>query len=142
MIKQHPVSTVYDTRAKGLLRGLAVSVGTTAIFTALASWAILKELVPQMWIGYLAMGIILLSVMLGTKMALREIRTGIMIQGAICALLYWLTLMVLNLVLCKGEYNGVWVTLFLALGGGISAVFMKFEPKRKKHPRKQKYWNG
>ena len=142
MTKTHQVKGAPLPLWNAMLKAWGISIGVTLLATAIMARLILSGVLKGNTIGYIAMGIILISVIVGSVHGARSAGS----RGAIAAVsnagLYWLTLVILNALVCKGEYHGLWVTLFLALGGGISAFFMKFERKKKKTPWTRKRRTG
>lgn len=142
MTKTHRVKGAPLPLWNAMLLGWGISIGITLLATAIIARFILSEFLPSGSIGYIAMGIILISVIAGSVKAAGSVIKQRAIVSVTNGVLYWLTLVLVNALACKGEYHGLWVTLFLALGGGISANFMKFERKKKKTSRGRKKRTG
>ena len=142
MTKTHRVKSGPLPLWKSMLQGWGISIVITLLATAAMAKLILSGVLPEGSIGYIAMGIILGSVIAGSITAAHSAGNRSAIAAISNAGLYWLTLVLVNALVCKGEYYGLWVTLFLALGGGISTIFMKFERKKKKTPLGRKRRTG
>lgn len=132
-IKNAPIP-VPEALLRGWVRGIIVTIAGTAIL----SWMILNETIKESTIGYAAMGIILISVFLASGKAVKAAKRNGLIIAALSGLIYWLSLVSANLLMCKGEYHGLWVTLFLALGGGTAANFLNFAGKTKSHSSRRR----
>ena len=121
-----------------LLKGSGVCILLTLIGSGIISWLVMGETIRESGIGYSIMGLILLTAIIGSMTAMGRVDRNHALTGALMGIIYWIILLGGNLLLCKGEWEGLWVTLFLALGGAIGAIFLQFRPKRKRYGSRRK----
>ncbi len=121
-----------------VLRGALISVGIMIAGTALMSYLIVMEILKESAIGYSAMGILLVSTMVGSMAATRNYQTKKLMISALAGSMYLLLLLTGNALLYKGGYEGVGVTVALVIGGSIAASFLGNEAGKRRYPSKRK----
>jgi len=110
---------------KGLLVGLGISICVTVAGSALTAWFVIKETVPFDSVGWFAMGITLLSSLLGAWVASAKIKTK---TAAVCALsagMYYLTLLGMTALFFGGQYHGLGTTAIAVAVGSALALVIK-----------------
>ena len=106
----------------GAALGVGVSISITVLGAMLLAWLIVSERMAETAVGYGAMLILVLSSFLGSLIGCAVIKRRRLMVCGICMAGYYLGLIMIAL-LFGGEFQGMGVTaLFVALGGGITAV--------------------
>lgn len=104
-----------------VLKGTMASLGITVLGAMLMSWLILRETLKETAIGYSAMGILLLSSLIGASVSSGKMESKRMITSALTGCVYAVILLIANALLYKGGYEGVGATLLIVFGGSIAA---------------------
>ena len=122
------MSMVPNKHGKPSLKSTAVIVGTMVSLAAtLAGCAILAKLLDggflgEESIGYGVAAIVIFSTWLGAMTAIRKQRGERMLTALAVGLVYFLILLLMNLVIYNGEYAGVPVTALLIFGGSFLSI--------------------
>ena len=129
-------------RAMTIPAGLAVSVfsaiAVTGICSGLSAWLILRGIVPEMAVGYLAMGILLVSSAAGAIVAegtIQRLRTRICLAAAGG---YYLSLLAVTAVFFGGQYQGMGVTALMVLCGPVLVILLAPGGKNRAGCRRRK----
>ena len=129
-------------RAMTIPAGLAVSMGAALALTAacsgLAAWLILRGLIPETAVGYLAMAILPASsavaaiVAEGTIQRLR-VQMCLAASGG-----YYLSLLAVTAVFFGGQYQGMGVTALMAACGSVLVILLAPGSKNRAGCRRRK----
>ena len=115
-------------RAMTIPAGLAASIGAALALTAacsgIAAWLILRGIVPEGAIGYLAMVIRVMSSAVGAIVAAGTIQR-LRVQMCLAAAGgYYLSLLAVTAVFFGGQYQGVGVTALMVLCGSVLVILL------------------
>jgi hypothetical protein len=128
--------------------GSSVAKGTAiCLLGALAGGAgiscmIIRGTLKETAIGYSAMGILIISTILGVipavKGAYRRKLPAALITGA-C---YFLTLALLNIILFDGIFTGIGTTMFVIISSAVAGFLLAGKPKTKQTAKKRRHKHG
>jgi len=121
-----------ETMGTALLKGLLWEAGITVAGAGLMAWLMLRQMLRDTVIGYCAMGILMVSSLLGALVSVRTMGRKIALTGLCSGGIYFCLLAALNALLYKGGYEGVGVTALLILGGAMTGVFLSLNMDGKK----------
>ena len=123
MVMNRKVTGKASTIPGGLAIAGAVSMGITLILAVLAAKLVDSEVIPESGIGYLSLGILLLSSMTGAATAWGRIKRQ---RLAVClgaGAVYYVLLLSLTALFFGGQYQGMGVT-GLVIAGGCCCVLL------------------
>ena len=117
-------------KSRAVILGAMVSLAAT--LAACAAWARLLdgEFLGEESVGYGVAIIVIFSTWLGTMTAIRKRKGERLLTALAVGLVYFLILLLVNLVFYNGEYAGVPVTVLLIFGGSFLAVLTAPGEKR------------
>lgn len=128
--------------------GSAVGKGTAlCLLGALAGGAgisalIIRGTLKETAIGYSAMGILILSTLLGVIPTVKTTHRRKLAAAMITGGGYYLTLAVLNMILFQGIYDGLGVTLLIIMGTALTGFLLTGTRKAKQKSRKRRRRHG
>ena len=130
--------------ASSMPGGLAVGAGISLLITFVGSWLsaylISTEKLPQSAIGYCAMGILLLSALLGALVAVHRIKRRRLYACILSGLIYYIILLSMTALFFGGQYQGMGVTALLVVGGtGTAALLSTKGEGSYRHRKKRKF---
>ena len=108
----------------GLAAGTAVSLVVTAVGAAVAAWMTLQGTIPQDWIGYCTMIILMLSAAYGAMTAIRLTRRLRAQMGLACVGIYYLCLGAMNALFFGGHLQGMGVTAVVIVCGALLVILL------------------
>lgn len=127
---------------KGIIWGISVSAVATLAGTAIMSGLIMQETITEIWIGYCAMTVLLLSSVLGVWVGIRKQGRNNFVAALGISAAYFSLLLFLNAALFGASYEGVGVTLLIILGGGIATYLAAGRKSKPKHKPGRKFKHG
>lgn len=125
--------------------GSAVAKGTAiCLLGALAGGAgiscmIIRGTLKETAIGYSAMGILILSTILGVIPAVKGTYRKKLPAALITGACYFLTLTLLNIILFKGIFTGLGTTMLVIIFSAMAGFFLFGKPKAKQTAKKRRY---
>ena len=134
----------YKLTAKAMTipAGLALGVGTalavTGIGAGAGAWAVLRGMIAEGAIGYLAMAVLLLSSASGAAVAAGTIQR---LRGQMCLAAsggYLLSLLAVTAVFFGGRYRGMGVTALMVLCGSVLVILLAPGGKNRAGCRRRK----
>lgn len=108
----------------GIAVGVLVSVGTTALLSAVLTWLVLSGKLNESAVGYASMGILLLSTALGSVLSAVKIKRRWLLVCELTGVLHFFVLLAATALFFGGEYHGVGITGALILTGSTGAGLM------------------
>ena len=124
---------------KALLKGTGISLLITMIGATVMSWLIIRESLRETAVGFCAMGILMGASFFGSIFAMKMAETKRMQTALLEASCYSLILIMLNLLLYKGGYEGVGVTLMIIYGTAVASAMTHIgDTKYSRHRRCKK----
>ena len=118
----------------GVATGTLVSLLTTGGASGLLTWLILNGKAPEASTGYITMGILLMSTILGTLLSAAKIKRRWMLVSCITGMLYFLALLSCTAIFFGGNYQGVGVSALVVLVGSLLTGFVGLK-REKGHSR-------
>ena len=112
-------SAVFGTAA-----GAGGSLFVTLILTALGADLINRGTVSASVMDGLALGILIMSTIIGTLLAVGMTGNQRLAVGVGAGVVYFVTLLGCSAMLFDGAYSGVGVTVLVILGGSLGAVLL------------------
>ena len=122
----------------GLALGVATALAATGIGAGVGAWAILRGMISEGMIGYLAMMILLLSSAAGAAVAAGTIQR---LRGQMCLAAgsgYLLSLLAVTAVFFGGQYQGMGVTALMVLCGSVLVILLAPGGKNRAGCRRRK----
>lgn len=122
----------------GLALGVATALAATGIGAGVGAWAILRGMISEGMIGYLAMMILLLSSAAGAAVAAGTIQR---LRGQMCLAAgsgYLLSLLAVTAVFFGGQYRGMGVTALMVLCGSVLVILLAPGGKNRAGCRRRK----
>jgi len=115
------------------LKGVSFAVGITVAGSYLIAYFIGREYLPESWIGYGAMILLILSPFLGCTLCNILDAEKRLLINVLIGMFYYGILIVMTAVFFQGKYEGIGVSgLLVVVGCGLSAF-----PKNKGRKRKR-----
>lgn len=108
----------------GLTLGAAVALALTLTLSLIGAKLIDMGKIKEQQIGYLAMGILMLSAFLGALVACGAIRRRKGMVCALSALIYYCLLLSITALFFGGQYQGMGVTALVVLCGDALALLL------------------
>lgn len=108
----------------GIAWGTGTALALTMVLSVLEAWMIHREVLRQQSIGYGVMGILLVSVVIGSAVAKRKIKRRLAAAALLTGLCYYFCLLSITALFFGGQYSGMGVTGLLILGGSGAAAAM------------------
>ena len=115
-------------RWRSALLGLGVGVAAMTGLTALGAWLMVRGMLDIGWMDWWAAGALTASGLLGGFAA--RLDGGGAIDGALAASGELVVLLVLNLILCDGQMEGLAVTALVLAGGSGAAALLGMDRGR------------
>lgn len=123
----------------GLMLGLAISLGSTLLLSAVTAYLAGKGTVPIHTIGYFSMGILFISTMAGALTAQHKIQH---LRLQICLAsggVYYASLILMTLLFFGGRFTGMGATAAVVACGSICAAMISNGKGRgSSHPRRRR----
>ena len=122
----------------GLALGVATALAVTGIGAGVGAWAVLRGMISEKVIGYLAMVILLLSSAAGAAVAAGTIQR---LRGQMCLAAgggYLLSLLAVTAVFFGGQYQGMGVTALMVLCGSVLVILLAPGGKNRAGCRRRK----
>lgn len=114
----------------GLFYGAITSMGTTLLIAGILAKLIDGEAMAWENIGYGIMLLLLLASFLGANVASGKIKRQHLLICLMSGMTYMAILLSITALFFGGQYDGIWVTLLLVLGGSLSAALLRTHEKR------------
>ena len=108
----------------GLMLGTMVSLGITAILSAVSAWLILTGKLPEDSVGYCAMVILLASSAAGAATAIGRIKRRRLQMGLAAGGIYYGCLLAAAALFFGGIYDGMGVTALMVLCGSGLVILL------------------
>ena len=108
----------------GLALGAGVSMGVTVLGSAVAAWMILGGVMPQEWVGYCAMVILLAGAVSGAAAAVNATKRLRGQVGLASGGLYFLCLLGMTALFFGGQYRGMGVTALMVFCGCALVIML------------------
>ena len=121
-----------STMGIGLFKGLVCSIGITAGGAALMASLILRGTLHETAIGYTAMTVLLLASFAGSKIAAKTMGKQLAVTALATAGMYFLVLLALNILLYKGGFEGIGVTVLLIFAGAGVTILTGMNQKERR----------
>lgn len=122
----------------GLALGTLTSLGVTVLGAALTAWLILRGSIPEDWVGYGAMVILLLSSAAGAAVATERIKRLRAQIGLAAGALYYGCLLAMTALFFGGIYRGMGVTALMVLCGSALVILLAPRGRNRAGCRKRK----
>ena len=122
----------------GLTLGVGTALAVTGIGAGLGAWAVLRGMISEGVIGYLAMVILLLSSAAGAAVAAGTIQR---LRGQMCLAAgsgYLLSLLAVTAAFFGGQYRGMGVTALMVLCGSVLVILLAPGGKNRAGCRRRK----
>lgn len=123
MVRNRKVTGNAASMGAGLALGAAVSMAVTIAFSLLTAKLVDSGSLAESGIGYAAMGILLLSSILGAMTAIRRIKRQRLVVCLASGGIYYALLLSMTALFFGGQYTGMGVTA-LVVAGGCGAVIL------------------
>lgn len=108
----------------GLALGTGVSLGITAVLSAVTAWLILRGTFPEESVGYCAMVILLLSAAAGAATAIRKIKRRRLQMGLAAGAIYYACLLAVTALFFGAQYRGAGVTGLMIFCGCALVILL------------------
>lgn len=139
MVKNRKVTGRAMGMPLGLAVGAGVSMGCTLVLSVLTAKVLDCQWMPESKVGYAALGILLLSTILGAEAAWGRIRRRrLLVCGASAGIYYGLLLCVTALFF-GGQYTGMGVTALVIAGGCAVCILMGNRRKQGRGHKKKTF---
>ena len=122
MVTQHRVTGRAASLPSGLAAGAAVSMVVTILVCSLGAWLISSEILAQEYIGYCAIGALLMASILGGMTAMKRTKRKRLPVSLMNGGIYYFMLIALTILFFDGSFRGMGVTLAVVLIGSLIAV--------------------
>lgn len=137
MVVNQKVTGKTTSVAGGLAMGWGVSALITLLGVMLIAYLLNGEKIQLDSIGYGSIAVLLLSSIAGAGLAFRFIRRRRMLVCMLSGMIYFLSLVALTALFFGGQYDGIWVTGLVILGGSLAVGLMGL--KGDQHREKRRY---
>lgn len=127
--RQKPTGKAWSM-STGLAFGAMISVCVMLLLAAALAKLIASGILEEGWIGYGVMILLLVSSFSGAISSYRKIKRQRLIVCLMSGILYMAILLAVTALFFGGQYETVGVTIFLILGGCLSAGFIGIREKR------------
>ncbi len=117
MVVNRKVTGKASSMPAGLAIGAAVSIGATLALSVVVGWLVYAGQLKEGHIGYCAMGILLLSSLLGAVVSKGKIKRQLLAVCGASGLIYYAVLLMTTALFSGGEYRGMGVTALMVLCG-------------------------
>lgn len=115
----------------GFAWGMATSLGTLLLGTAITAKLIDSEIVTWETAGYIILIILILSSWMGALMSYQKIKRQKVVVCIINGILLFLSLIIITALFFGGQYSGVGETVLLIICGSVLAVLTEIRMKRR-----------
>lgn len=115
----------------GFAWGMATSLGTLLLGTAITAKLIDSEIVTWETAGYIILIILILSSWMGALMSYQKIKRQKVVVCIINGILLFLSLIIITAFFFGGQYSGVGETVLLIICGSVLAVLTEIRMKRR-----------
>ncbi len=136
MAAKQTISQNISKIPKGIGVGLAVSIATTMIGSAVGAWLLVSEKTSENSLGYIALILLLLSSILGALATVGIVKEKRVPVCLLSGVIYLLSLLAVTALFFGGTYGGVGESALVVLGGALSVALLGLKgakkPKRKK----------
>ena len=122
----------------GLGIGLAISIVTTLLGTAIGAWLISSEKIGEGSTGYITVLILLLSSILGAWFAIQTIKQNRLLFCLSSGGIYFLTLLAITALFFGGMYSGVGESALVISAGAFSVALLGLREQKRTKKRKKK----
>jgi len=127
-------------RARSIPAGIGwaslIMMGWTLTGAAITAWLILRGTMPEQWIGYCALVILIIGGYIGAWTSYTMIKHRRALVGGLAGATYMLCLTGVNAVFFGGQYEGIGATMLAILAGCGSWILMGLRSgKRRKQSR-------
>lgn len=112
----------------GLAAGCGWSLGITLCSAAVAAKMMETEYLKENTIGYIAIGILLLSAFSGALIACGLIKHRKLLISTLSGLVYYVVLLSMTALFFGGQYQGMLTAAAAVLAGTVLAVFLTQHP--------------
>ena len=137
MNKKQNLNMNENRNVRRMIAGISGSLLTTLIVTAMFAGMISKELIPEEKIGYSAIVVVLVSVIIGVSIAISKSENRIL--PLVCVgLSYLVVLMTLTGIFFSADYQRVGITILIVIFGCISATILSKKGGKNYKSRKSK----
>lgn len=116
-----------------LATGVCISLGMTLILSAVLAKLISIEKVEWKSVGYWIMAILMTASAIGTKATCLLVKRRKAVSCMIGGVLYWLGLLIIDMLFYGGQYTGIGVTGMMILCGCAAVCLL--ELRSEKGPR-------
>lgn len=127
-------------RASGFGGGLAIATFSALVVTlllaAVLAFFVSREVVAQEDMGYGIMGILFLSAFICGSVAYSKIRHRRALVYALSAITYFVSLTAATALFFGGQFEGIFPTAMLIIGGSGLGLFISVRPERRKKQEK------
>lgn len=130
------------TMPMGVTLGVSVSLLITIVLAAVLTWGAIEGKVAEKTIGYMTMGILLISSILGTLLSALKIQRRRMLVCCVTGGVYYLVLLGGTAVFFGGNYRGTGVTGGLVLLGSLISGLLSLNANKRRAGRYKKYRTG
>lgn len=120
----------------GLGTGTAVSVGLTVLLAGILAQLVLSQILPEAYIGYGVMVLLLGSSLAGAAVAAGKIKRQRILVCIFSGALYLLVLLGITALFFGGQYEAVGTTALLVMGGALTAGILGMNERRPQKGRK------
>lgn len=124
----------------GIFLGVLIGIGLITITSFVLAWLIYTNRVGVSVLGYVSMGLLLISSAVGSLLAVRRVKRRRVLVGFLTGGGMYLVLLVINALLLGGHYQGAMMTGVMICSG--SALAMVIGGREKGSGRNRKVKNG
>lgn len=126
----------------GVTIGVCVSLSITLILAAMLTWIVSKGKVDENVVGYISVGILLFSAILGTLTSSVKIKRRRMLVCCETGALYFASLLAITAIFFGGNFRGIGVTAIVILIGSLIPGVLGGVTRNRDNRRYRKYGTG
>lgn len=123
----------------GLAMGGLVSLAVTIVGSVLTANLILREVIEADSVGYCSVAILLLSSVLGARIAVKSIKHRRLYVCALSAAIYYAVLLSITALFFGGQYRGMGVTALVVMAGAGTVALMGTGGKSNRKSKRKRW---
>lgn len=103
----------------GIMWGTVLGLTVTGVLSAVLAWLVIRDVLSERTLGYSAMGIVLLSVIMGAWFTGVRIKRRWVLVSCVTGVVYYTILLLCTAIFFGGNYQGMGVTAAIVLLGSL-----------------------
>ena len=127
---------------RSVVTAIMISIGIVIAGSLVAALLIHREVIAIESLGYIVMGILFFTGLVGGTIIVTGSKGNILVRGCIVSLSVFLVLLCFGALFCEGPLSGIVQTALLLMGACISAILVGTHRKDRVKPHRYLRRNG